>query len=722
MGYTAWQLLGNCLGLLVLPVYFVAPGYLVGYASDLLHFRSLSLSRKILWCLAISPPLAVLWAVHPGVPLTARIVEIAFVLMSVVALPLLARDCWRRSQQPFAIDRYTRWLYLALGVLVAYCLLAPLGVRVGDGLYESAASQTDWSVRTQLVNACLRGGANPQSPMFAFHGITVPLHTYFYWYVLVAQIALLTGISAQSALAASCVGAALTQIASMLLFLRYLPISRAPMRRQAAALAMAISVTGLDVLVFFLDLLRHRYRPDPQLALWDHTPGFLYTFLWSPHHVAGAAFCLTGLTLVAICRRQIGWRLIALACLAGVCFSMAAGTSTFSTAIFLLICLVVLVDAILRRDRQLIQAIAIGAVVAALLTLPFVRFMLASSAGASVNSASPVHLRPRYDSQASQIAYNSFYLLVHKEHPKHAKAVARVFRIFLDSFFLVVDLGLVLYVAYDRFRKDLPRRHKMTFSQRLLWMMFLTAAVPCFLVTSANIAHAANDAGFHAATLLRLVAALWAVPLILAFLEQRRPFSSFQRLGIALFVLAALSQVLQIIENRFQIAFVDRGLTPVLPVGERVPHVARRFEQIREAMDAVAQHTPADAIIQTYPHDRLSPALLMYTHRQLAASDDGCNLPFGGKEHECAEMVTQFNELFGGTPKYHGSPGTIPATSLDPALTTPANFEQVCRENHLSAIVADYTSPAWQHSGTWVWLLQPVFANATARVFLCPPS
>ncbi len=721
MGYTCRQLLQNCLGTSVLPLYFLAPGYVAGSLSNILSFRSLSLLYRLLWALVLSTGLSILWSVHPYINMSQRSVMWGFLLSGVVALLCFVRDQRTNSAGAVPWDRYTRWCVLVLAVLLLYCILAPLGVEINGKLYENAASQTDWSIRIQLVDACLRGGVRPASPMFAFHGQTAPLHTYFYWYVLCAQIALLTGIGAQSALTASCVGAALAQVAVLLLMLRSFPISSSPMRRQAMMLGLAMCVTDLDVLVFLFDLFHHRFRPDPQLALFDHTPGFLYAFIWSPHHVAGVVLCLTGLLLVVKAKGLGRRKSLVHAVLAASCYAAAAGTSTFVTGISLVVCAFVLVDALFHRDWGMVETIALAGVLACVLTLPFVQAMRDSSLGAPANTESPIHLRVRHNYQALQIAFH-YYFESHVDQSRLYKLAFELMRIGLMLFFLLVDLGPILFIGWDRFHQDWPRRALLTANERLLWLLFLAPAVPCLLLSSSNFSHGANDAGFHAATIMRTVAVLWAVPCMIRYVEAPPPHSRWQRLGALLFLLGLLSQAVQIFENRFQIPLVDRGLVAAIPLGERMPDIGRRFEQIREAMDAAAQHTPPSGILEIYPHSRLASALLMYAHRQLAASDEGCNLPFGGSESECLSMVRRFNDLFGGNPAYHGERIVKPRASFHAEHTDVAAFKFVCKEDHLAAIVADYTSPAWQHPQTWVWTLSPVYANPTARVFLCPTS
>lgn len=726
MGYTSRQLLQSCLGLSALPLYFLAPGYLAGFLTNFMQFRSMSIRYRLLWSLPLSTAFALILAVHPWLRLSPRATMIGFLIIGAGALAVFARDLRHRLKRPVMVPG-ARWYIAVLAALLLYCLLAPLSVQIGHRLYEHAASQTDWSIRIQLINACLRNGVAPASPMFAFHGHTVPLHTYFYWYVLCAQLALLTGIAAPSALTASCAGSALALVASMLLYLKYVPVSSRPMRWQAAALALAMSATGLEVLDVVFDLFRHRLRPDPQLGLFDHAPGFLYTFIWSPHHAAGIACCLTGLLLIFTATGKTWRTILAHGVLSAICFAAAAGTSTYVAGIFCLICLAVLIDSAVRGNRALILTMAVATLVSLLLTLPFARQMASSSNGSHVNKSAPVHFRLRYNLQASDIISYRVYYRKNLLPPKRPSLVSRAVRSVIMLAMLLTDMGFILFVAVLRFLRDWPRRRSLESSERLLWLIFVATALPCFYMSSANETHAANDLAFHAGTILRVVAAFWSVPLLLGYFERHRRGVALagwpgrvQAIGVTALALGLVSQAVQILTNRFAMPLIDADVVPSLPVGQRVPQVGLRYFELREAMDAAGRNTPPNAIVQIYPHDRLDPALLLYTHRQMAASDDGCNLPFGGDEKECKAMVTQLNELFGGEPYYQGAERSPKRLRYNPVKTTAENFFRVCQENDLAAIVADYTSPAWQRPGTWIWTLHPVYANSTARVFLCP--
>ena len=180
-------------------------------------------------------------------------------------------------------------------------------------------------------------------------------------------------------------------------------------------------------------------------------------------------------------------------------------------------------------------------------------------------------------------------------------------------------------------------------------------------------------------------------------------------------------QVTQIVMDRIRVPLTDAGAVPQVVVEERIPHIGFRFQQIQEAMAVATRLTPPSAIVQIDPHSRLAPIFLLYTDRQAAASDDGCNTPFGGDPRACLPMTHSLIQLFGGTGGryYHDRFIFKAPIAFDPSLTTPENFARLCTADKLNVLVADYTDPVWWDKTSWVWTLKPAFANSTARVFPC---
>lgn len=737
MTYGWSELLKSGLGTLTLPCFFLAPGYLVSSLTNVFEFKKQSWIERLLWSLVLSVPVSLILAVHPGAGLsplwTLRLFEVLFLIA-------MARVVWDIRHGSVAghapWDRYATICAVAAAGLVAYCLLAAAPLQIHQKLYESAAWQ-DWNVRIQLVNSALRGGSPPGNPMFAVDGVAPPLHYYYFWYVLCAQICLLTGVGARAALTTSAAGAALALMACVFLSLKYLGVSRHNLRRQCAAALLVGCVLGLDILPAILGVVLpfRRVHPDIQLWLDDRSPSWLHLILWSPHHVGGLVCCVIGTLLVLRTKDVSGWQRAVYALLAAVCFAAAAGTSTFVTALFVLICVAVVVDAAWRREWAVVQTMIGAGVLSLLIAMPFLHSTTASQGQSHARGAErAIKISLRYNDQAHQVLMRYFPAKGTAQDSGHGHRHAIPLRaqqmtrpVLILTLFLA-DFGFFLFVLGDRVRRDFFSPGRMERNQRVLWLMFLGVAVPGFLVSSSP-AQLNNDLGRHAGMCMRFVLLLWASPLVATYLEQfgQAPLHSsrrkilLQRCAVAAFGLGLAGQVWQIAVNRFDIPLVEAGEAPPYTIATRMPNIGWRFHQIQLAMEAAAQASAPNAIVQANPNGRLEPVYLLYTGRQMAASDDGCNAPFGGDPSACPPIAQSLVGLFGGTgPRFHGMSNFLPQMPLQPELITTANFDRVCHEDRLSIVVATYSDLAWRHPESWVWQRQPVYANSTSRVFACP--
>ena len=742
MNFGLHELLTSCLALVCLPVFFLAPGYAAASATNLLNFQGQSWIERLLWATALSEPLALWCTVHPGLGLSPRATTASMVACALAACGLALRD----KRHPASAVR-TLWnqhatlcAMVALA-LVPYVLLSVLPIAVHGGLYESAVWQ-DWNVRIQLVNAAIRGGNAPGNPMFAPDGQPAPLHYYFFWYVLCARMHDLVPVDARAILTASCVGAGLSLLAFLLLAVKYLSPSRTPVRRQATAALLGAAILGLDLIPVLFSLLNHRFYADLQFWLDERSPGWLHMVLWAPHHVAGLVGCGIG-TLLFVRAPDVSPRQQRVhTVLAGICFAAAIGSSSFIALLFAAACAVLLADALRRREWAVVRTIATAGLLAAVLIAPFLQRVLFAANKDSRGTDAPRHvvqLGMRYRNQSRELLWLTFHH-VDPRLTRHAlpgnpganrlKWLLRVLRPPYIALLLVFDLGFFLLVLGYQARKDLFRKEPMDRPSRVLWMLFFGMALPGFFLTSGGLQNN-NDLGRHAGFCLRLFLLLWSAPLIAAFLDRRRasktafkplPLSFWARCSVAFAGIGLAGQIAQILLVRTRFALTDAGQLPRVVVEERVPRLAFRFGQIQSAMEAATHTTPPDGIVQGNPHSRLRNVLLLYTNRQMAASDDGCNTPFGGDPRQCLPMARSLIQLFGGTgAHYHGAPNALNETlPLEPSAVTPENFARLCATYKLSAVVATYVDPVWWDRASWVWQLRPSYRNSTARVFACP--
>ena len=312
--------------------------------------------------------------------------------------------------------------------------------------------------------------------------------------------------------------------------------------------------------------------------------------------------------------------------------------------------------------------------------------------------------------------------------------------------FFLLDLGFFAYVLFRQARWDFLLHRPMPRPARLLWLIFLGIGIPGTRVTSAPL-QTNNDFARHAGLGMEFVLLLWSAPLIADFLahlpaylsaafspilwaQQRRtsrpepqPVLSWpKRLALALALLGLAGQAAQILLDRVRMPLTDAGLLPRLVVAEYIPRIGFRFAQIQQGMAAAARLTGTNGIVQANPHSLLAPAFLFYTSRQMAASDDGCNTPFGGDPAHCPPLTRSLIGLFGGTgPHYLTDLAVLERPiAFRPELVTVDNLSRVCTLNKIDLVAAAYTDPVWWDKRSWVWNLQPLFANSTLRLYACP--
>ncbi len=712
--------------------FLLAPGYLLTSLDAMQRTRRTWVTRG-LWSIVLSLPMSLLLAVALGSVLPPWAVLCCFAALTVAAV-LHLRQALRMSTPPVALrwDRETKLVLAFVALLTTYCLVGPLSVQIGHHVYESAMWQ-DWAVRIQLVDAALRGGVPPGNPFFAPGGQPPPLRYYYYFYVLCAQVCRITGLDAKSALVASCVWSGFALVACLLLSLRTMGAGRKNMRVQGAVALLLLCVTGLDVIPAVIGLFLRRPRLYPDIEFWhdDRSPSWLGSLLWAPHHVAGFVCCMTAVLLLFLVRREDSWpRRGLFALLVGACMSAALGTSTYITVFFAIAMSLLVVERALYRDLRFGGTVLFAGVFSLAMSFSYVNALVFSHSAAAVGSQA-AHTLARFvlrnDIQANRIYLYFFYTVRHRPWPAHASALQRGIRALIVLGFFVVESGFFLFVLLDRIRKDARGglRHKQI---RWWWILFASFTVPGLALSSSAL-QGNNDLGRHAGMCARFVLICWATPLVTRFVVSKEHYrvpvlrTRILRMVVtACLVLGLLTQTWEIVINRIYNPLVEAKNSGTTLIAMRYPHMSTRFYDIRRAMQAAAAHTARNEVVQTDPQGRLQPIFELYTSRQMAAGDLGCASPFGGDPALCPGLVKPLVGLFGGSGPRHQGDYWEPKSALDPIQTTPANFAAVCAAEKLSVLAVSYADPVWREPESWVWQLQPMFANSSARVFLCPKA
>jgi hypothetical protein len=234
-----------------------------------------------------------------------------------------------------------------------------------------------------------------------------------------------------------------------------------------------------------------------------------------------------------------------------------------------------------------------------------------------------------------------------------------------------------------------------------------------------------NDLGAHAGLALRLVLIVWAAPMMANAWRTLRSGCTLAprgrwvvRLTLAAIIIGLGGQLWQITLDRIYLPLVAHGL-----VNSRLFDKSDPFLAIRNASDAAAAAVPPDAILQSNPEGLWRTVFMLYTDRQMAAGNEGCEVAFGGSLQLCrTEVIPALHGIYGGSGLRYDflSPMEKMEPPADPAQMSAANFAATCTKLHLSALLAARADPVWGVPGSWVWTEPALYADDSVRVIPCP--
>jgi len=731
MNSTVTGLIHAAYGVIALGGMFLAPGYVVGCFLRLFPFDHTGRAERLLWSVLLSMPLAIAVCALAARHLSPLGTNVTFAVLDVLALVLAARhgdlNLVRR------VSRSSAWMLVLMALFGAYCLFAVVDLQIGHRLYVSAVI-ADWSVRVAMVQAAMRSGVPPINGLSALGEHAPHLRYYYFWYVVVAQMARTIGIEAQAALAASCVWAGWSLIAAYFLAIKYMLGAREHLRGKCFLGLLVGAVLGLDIVPTALLWFSSHFHPYPEMEWWhqDRTPSFLGAVLYAPHHMAAFAALIAGFLVLlrmtgtqsseAVTKAGTLWRHAAQAALfAGIAFAAASGTSLFPTFCFLFVLSFWAIDLLRRREWLAIATLAAAGVVALLCAHPYLK-ELAQGSSAATGIASP-HWR---NDDFVAVMTNRYHL-----YAGHGRILLAIEReplvILLDAF----DFGFFWLVLFAQMRRDL-RRGRLGRGECALWAWILGAAVPCFFLTS-TATSGPNDLGVDAGFLLRMGLEVWAVAWVWYVWHRRRlPLTARQRIEYAaaglLFVLGLSASLYQIPSERLYYAVVGSNLVHKQMDDFTKDRLGERFYNIRSAYAAFDRMVPPSAPdterIQFNPIGIMQPAETIYANRQIASWDTGCGTSYGGDYLSCAPVYHALLYLYGNTEtgvKNSRAENDV-QDGAAPGVAGDREFQAICSRLRLRAMVAESTDSIWSRPTSWVWTEPVMVANSTVRILACPQT
>jgi hypothetical protein len=701
INFTVQDVLGILLVLPFFSLILVAPGYLIGLASNVLDFRRRGFSERLLLALAISA------AVSPYAinilcrSFSVRIVSALFILLGVAFMARLLLE-WRRSNFTFHIEmhRTTKIAICLVFAWIVVCLISLPDMQLGQKIYSTVAT-FDYSVRIPFIASALRTGAPPANPFF-YPGHFVPARYFYYWYVLCAIPAFLSHGSARVTLYASCIWSGLLLASMVPIYLKHF-LERTSKLRGASVVGIAmLAVTGLDLIPTLATYPSANVHPRADMEWWD--PGqitsWLDALIWVPHHVAALAACLAAyLFLWKATRNGDVSRRIWFIVLAALGLSSAAGLSVYVAFAFGVFIFTWVVYLLLRgKISAAVFHVAAGAL-ALLLSIGYIRDLLGSGNSGEGSSGASGH-------------YVAFALReISFGFDFHNKLENFCVWALLVSIVLFLELGVYLLIGLIQANRDWRRWRTLSEAQKAFWVMGGSSLVIILFVRSTVIG--ANDLGWRGALVLQFVLLLWtAVYLTNRFSAHREPqkgWSDQQILGAILYMLLAIgvaSTVYQLGMLRVYALLSDRyHWTDIIAVGNGIV-VAKGDEAfaLRSAYADLDHVVPANAVVQYNPDSKLIAQMLVYSRYQQAAGDPGCNTNFGGSVAECAPVQAGLQAIF---------------DSHAGANSSKAEVDKICGSLHINVLLVNARDPIWDRKDSWVWQDTPMIQNEFVRVYRC---
>lgn len=606
---------------LVFPLVIVVPGFVVGFSTNVLNFRTEAgaFSKSILLSLVTVP-----WTVY-----------MCFRFVGIEAVWVLLGSCWLLAII-FVIPRLHTFIRSTLrkvkGRHVAYVLLgltcsAFLIIDFQDGghLIRPLMSH-DYVKHVAVTDAISRTGLPPVNPSY-FPGEPLSLFYYYFWFLFCSLVDLLGGslIDARSAVLASVLWSGIAVLAALQIYVKTLArLGVKGIRSGHVQLALLLLlVTGLDIIpITFSGIVQHVFMQKPVLAeiLWwnDIIAWWGSSVLWVPHHVGAVLSCLVAFILIIDQDQDQYKPSKASLLLIPIALSSSVGMSIW-VSITAAWCLIIWFLFVLKKKwkGELIFLFITG-FLAIGFTLPFILDIQQASQLQSFPVA--LHVKPFYNLDLMLADINPVIL--------HS-----INFLFLPANY-ALELGfLTLGVwIYWKYRSNL----KIPLNRAELFLLVLFCAC-LFFCTFFRSAIINNDLGWRGFMFVQFLLILYSTPLLDALSGNTTalPFELSQTVKLSakiLLVLSCLTLLAEIYIGRFH---------PLGPVHDQTVAV-------RQAHEWLDQNLKPDTIVQHNPDTNIEYFHALYGNRQVAIADALYGQLYGIRKElfdsTYAEVLTLFRQ------------------------------------------------------------------------------
>ena len=685
--FTLVALVESLAATLLLGLFLLPPGYLVGRASNLFHFREASGSEKVLLSLVLSMAVTPVGAVLLGRYFGLVVTVFLFLIAAVAATACSLLDL--RKGPDRSLDRSTK---IALWLMAAWTLLALLSIvdwQNGNRLYVSAVIY-DHSVRVPFVGAVLRDGVPPHNPFFNLNGSPV-LRYYYFWYVVAALPGKLASLSPRACLNASIVWCGFALAATVPLFLKHFLQDTSQLRRKSLAGILLLLVTGLDLLPYLWITLRaHIILADTEW--WDpnQVTSWIGSLLWVPHHVAALIACVTGLLLLSQTGQSSAQRLWTIV-LAALAFASGAGLSLYVTFTFVVFCVLWMAVLLFQRQTQEFLNWLAASALALLFAAPYLHDLLTGTSGAGTRFA--------------VFALRDFPLAIDLLRMLGVQNGALLDFAKLPIIVLVyfLEFGFFFCVALLQFKRDLLGDAALSSSRRAAWLL---SASCLFVVTIfQSDTTGSNDLGFRGILPAQFILLLWAASFVYdLFAKNPPPLAMLSRAALyTTLVIGLLSTGVQLVLLRGFAILVDVGKVKPMESYLQISDLGRHTYSLRHGFSELDRRSGKGDIYQFAPDSRAAWLIRLYSGHPFAAGDESCGTTFGGDPSRCSEAMGSLIAPFRAT-------------------FPPSEIEQTCSRFGVRLLVVTDQDPVWQDRTSWVWQINPIVANDVLRAFTCGRS
>ena len=677
----------------------VGPGYLLGWATDLLEFRKRQLGERIVWSVPLSFGFTTVVAVMVSKYGSLGMACWVLAGMGMVAAGLIGAEALRGGRLRMG------WVGVVVGVVFALFVVGELvDIGFGNKLYMSVTVY-DNALRTAFVDAVVRTGVPPGNPLYwtvseTGVGHAAPMRYYYFWYVVCGLVVKFAGVSARQAMIGSCVWSGFGLAAVIALYCRYFlrpADSVAAERRRIWISVGLLAVTGLDIIPVIVGYLRGM-PTDPDMEWWSlgQVTSWLDTILWVPHHLAALVCCVFGFLLVWMAASG-GWRQRVLCgIVAGIGFAASFGLSTYVSAAFAMVMVSWLMWSLgWKEGRSRCPALVIAGVVALVLLVPYLRELRAAGPTGE-GKTTPFAFSARRMIDPDSLSDLPGFKQMRRWHLA-AEDEAAVLLLMVPGY--IAELGffaLVLGIVGFRLRQldgDTERTAVFLVFNGLLVSSFVRSTVI-----------GTNDFGIRSMLVPQFFLLLLGGVLLDGTIKVSRR-SVRWALGVTLAV--------GLVGTVYQAGL----LRLYLPVEDRLQRqnlggLAERNMALREVLHDLDVRSPRMAVVQydtQQPSAFFNFAQLLNTPRQTANGVPGCAVVFGGDRGPCEGIKAELARL------YLEPGGYVAGTKVEDA----SEARESCRRLGVGELVATKWDPVWRAKEGWVWTLPAIAATESVRVVGC---